>query len=705
MSRTEAKVVIGAVDNLTPQMKSMRESVKGLYSEIVDRESSAGGKIDQVNRRINKSVEDLKKGFQREVSEISKLLKQTERDFEDLQKKINSTYDKKAKSISEYNRSGQKEIEQQRKAELKDLSRYRNESIGSLRGDKSATESKLQELNNIDAEERRKRLLQAQVTGSDRSRGIIGLLFGAGTAAMIGRQVISSFGTIYGAGRTPGITAEEMAIQQRRAASGVATGIGGAIGTGAMGIGGYLMATGAGAPLGAAIAGTGLVVALASKYFEANAEKDANFREYAIKQREEFLESRGAYQGSTSAGLYRGAGRTGETGFVKKNLLPYTTAAQNDEVILKKPPSADAGSDTQISATGQAADPEKISNAMDNFLGSLDRFSDLGINGAEYYQRASRVARGFMSGRNIEQRTYDIAALQKGLNLDERQLLGLGQTSQLFGNYSNGIRKNIGPAGIVNTVLGVGGVGKENLPSAINTFSAIAQKMSEAIENVPVSLSATLMNTFGKGSGSWNINDPRFLSNINQLQQGLSKPQNDYQKAISFMSLSQSAPGASFWELTKMQEGGLATASALPNLLKTYSKIYGKGDMYKMAVKNRFGFTSEKTDEFLDMVKKGVDVEGAYKKVMTGEDRVSEKVAGQAAAYTSQTKKEQATLSNISLAGSEAAVKQANIIWTKTMDNLFKNFEASTAIYSSKVSDGFMRMDKQLTAVIKKYPL
>ena len=264
-------------------------------------------------------------------------------------------------------------------------------------------------------------------------------------------------------------------------------------------------------------------------------------------------------------------------------------------------------------------------------------FENIGLQGSQIYQLAGQTVRAYLeSNGDDRQRTYDVAVQSKAMGLDQSQVLGMASLRKMFtGDQTS--------ASMINTLRNAGAT-NPNMSNMMNMYQQLTQTLGQSINKMSVALPASIIRTFGRGEGAWNVNDPRLMGNIQKIQQGLTTPQNDWQKAISFMSLSQYTPGASFWDLTKSQEKGLGTPDALKNLLGTYKQVYGKGDLYKLAIKQRFGFDADTTDTFLQSIESG-KIDTAMKMVGAGGKTASAADIAAAEGITSQTEKEKSRFS------------------------------------------------------------
>lgn len=746
---TEAGIRFKIVDEASPVLEVISKKAKDTFNKIVDESVKAGGKLNQINKRIDSEILRETSNISKITSEIDKKIGLLQREKDSIIREINNVREKNIREVDksfeeraskvpayrreEYRKSFASEragtLDQVNLAAKEDIKatgisyaeRIRAlrdektrgdkmvqamERLASVSKEKARTEleedpnrvraelsgKKPQDLLKLEAEEKRAKLLQMGMLPSEQQglgKGLLKYLAGGALAGLAISQVQGGFATMYGAGRAPGLTMEEMAIQQERARGQLKSEAIGGVGTALMGAGGLAMMTGnpIGWGVGGALTLTGIVANLYSSKTKVDAEQEANFKEAARNKREEFYQARGFYRGVTGGYMSGGIGGRNDIGFniTKKNI----EAVLGENIVITPPPSANA--DGQRSNTPGSVAKVSIGSNLPQMIESSNRtvagFERIGMEGKDVYQLGAQTARAYLENRNNVQRAYDVAIQAKAFGLDTGQVLGMAGSRKLFTGDTTA-------SSMINTLQNAGAT-NANMPSMMNMFQQLTQTLGQSIEKMSVALPASIISVFGGGKGSWNVNDPRFMGNISKIQQGLVSPQNDYQKALSFMSLSQNAPGSSFWELTKMQEQGLGTPKALSSLMDVYKKSYGTGDMYKMAVKQRFGLSADVTDSFLQSIEEG-KIDTAFGMIKEGGSKATAGQIGVAEEITSKTQQEKAALSNIMLSGSEEALEQAKELWSKTFKLLNEETYDYVLAYHKNVSDIYTKLKTTL---------
>jgi len=226
--------------------------------------------------------------------------------------------------------------------------------------------------------------------------------------------------------------------------------------------------------------------------------------------------------------------------------------------------------------------------------------SGLGIERSKSVQLSLELAKAQMSRNALLSRTNLVARGEAGLGLDRSTMLGLAGMSRMT---SGDMLENM--SGLYGNMRSQGLMGSSNmLPfhEAMQFQLAFGQQKGSSLESLnsgDLSGAVTMMRGIGGGFG-----DQRGLGRMTQIDQGLAKPGNDYQKARSFSALSKLNPNASYFELLEMQEKGVMQEGYLGAMLKQLEGEVGGGQNLMMGAMSEFGVSPEVSRSLVEKFEK-----------------------------------------------------------------------------------------------------
>lgn len=145
--------------------------------------------------------------------------------------------------------------------------------------------------------------------------------------------------------------------------------------------------------------------------------------------------------------------------------------------------------------------------------------------------------------------------------------------------------------------------GNVRIEELLNTQNKLVEDQSTRLEKVSPETMATVMAEFGKLGGSFE--DARAGGRISSINQGLMNPQGDYQQAMSYSVLASLKPGGSLLDMMKMQEGGVGQEGYMKGMMEMLKGQYGTGDLFTIALKNKFNLSAEQAETLATGYKEG----------------------------------------------------------------------------------------------------
>lgn len=213
----------------------------------------------------------------------------------------------------------------------------------------------------------------------------------------------------------------------------------------------------------------------------------------------------------------------------------------------------------------------------------------------ESYIKA-RGTGGAGKGYGIE--ATNMLQLMKGLNLSQETLTGNVKLSRYSAGSDQEIMSNT--VRLIGLMRASGGLSKVNgiydntkVEEWIQALTDLGTSQLQTLEKIDQAENSRVLASF---STIWN--DPKQAAErIKSVNTALSTPSTDYQKAMNFAVLASKNKGASLFTLLEEQEKGVASKGLLTGRLDMLKKMYGSGDMFKLATMNAFGLSAEQTNK------------------------------------------------------------------------------------------------------------
>jgi hypothetical protein len=246
------------------------------------------------------------------------------------------------------------------------------------------------------------------------------------------------------------------------------------------------------------------------------------------------------------------------------------------------------------------------------------------------FEEASQInqqiarSRGNIDEKNMPQEIEGTYRLLKGLGLD---LSTISQTTSSY-RYQDTQRTAEQNVSVLMKAMGIKEGSKDiiRMQELLETQNKLVQESSQKLEKVSPKTISTVIAAFSQFGGSFA--GGRAGERISTINQALSTPQGDYQQAMSFATLAQLKPGGSFLDMMKMQEKGIEQEGYMQKMMETLSGQYGTGDLFTIALKNRFNLSAEQAETLAQGWREGRGFEGIGKKGITPEEIKTTYVSG-----------------------------------------------------------------------------
>lgn len=254
--------------------------------------------------------------------------------------------------------------------------------------------------------------------------------------------------------------------------------------------------------------------------------------------------------------------------------------------------------------------------------------SQYGVSGTETGELMKSIAMNFGSSRGLGQRTLDNLAVSSAYGMDRGLIGESNKTSRLTGgNTINEIATLLAAMKSRGIIKGDDYTLLTELIQQQNTF---LQQQGQMLERPNAAVASGVVAAFRSVGGSFG--DARAMERLGAVNNTLTNPGNDFQKARNFGVLNKLKPGASFIELLQMQANGVSQQGFMGETMRQLEREGGAANMplylhknfglpIDAAVKLSKSFLSDRS-RFDNMTGKQVeDVAGIRKR---GEDMTPE---------------------------------------------------------------------------------
>lgn len=223
-------------------------------------------------------------------------------------------------------------------------------------------------------------------------------------------------------------------------------------------------------------------------------------------------------------------------------------------------------------------------------------------------------ARGSLT--NIQEETLGALHLTKGLGIDMGEISKSASTYR-YQDTKKTVAENVG---VMLSVMGIdrSKEGNQRVGELLAIQNKLIEDQAKRREVISPETTATVIAAFSQFGGSFA--GERAGERISTINQALSTPQGDYQQAMSFATLAQLKPGGSFLDMMKMQEKGIEQEGYMQKMMETLSGQYGTGDLFTIALKNRFNLSAEQAETLATGWREGKGFEEIGKLGKTGQE-------------------------------------------------------------------------------------
>ncbi|MBV7533758.1 hypothetical protein [Chitinophaga sp. sic0106] len=263
---------------------------------------------------------------------------------------------------------------------------------------------------------------------------------------------------------------------------------------------------------------------------------------------------------------------------------------------------------------------EALVNRLNGFTGrefsvGVPRLSQYGVDAFQSAELMEKVAtKGGMG--EAARYTSELVSISKAYNVGQNELMGLIElqgTNKEGNNSLTALVSGLIDRGVSSKMIKSGDYA--GLGDYFNKFATLHTQFLKNQTFVGTNTTADIMARFQQVGGMFSMSDPRGMSNAMAVQDGLSHPDSDVTKAMSFMALRKIAPNASMYELLEMQEQGLSGKKGneyMQSIVKTAHTL-GSDDDGRMFIKRFFpqlSYTASRelfdnSDAFNGVTKKG----------------------------------------------------------------------------------------------------
>lgn len=212
----------------------------------------------------------------------------------------------------------------------------------------------------------------------------------------------------------------------------------------------------------------------------------------------------------------------------------------------------------------------------------LTSASQYGVAGFETGDLMKSIAMNFGSSRNLGQRTLDNLAVSSAYGVDRGMVGDSNKISRLTGgNTINEI------AALIATMKSRGVIKGDDytlLTELIQQQNTFLQQQGQILERPNAQVASGVVAAFRSIGGSFG--DARAGERLGAINNTLTNPGNDFQKARNFGILNKLKPGASFIELLQMQSQGVSQQGFMGETMKQMEREGGAANLPLFLHKN-----------------------------------------------------------------------------------------------------------------------
>lgn len=291
-----------------------------------------------------------------------------------------------------------------------------------------------------------------------------------------------------------------------------------------------------------------------------------------------------------------------------------------------------------------------------------------GFSISETMPIAEQVALAKGSGKNNEKDTINSILLERAFAIDRGVLNQMFSSNRLTNNPNNIVQT---VALLMNQIPSLR-ADRTQLQEILTLQNTLIEQQSQIVERVNPESTAQVIAAFRDVGGSFS--DTRANSRIASINNALSNPSNDFQKARNFGVLSKLNPGGNYFNMLEMQEQGINQPGFLSETLKQLEKEFGGGPAFMLAVKQRLGLSATSTRQLV----------GAYQKNRSMFDNITGTsssalkdlgidLSSEAGGLTSERERETAMISDAFVKGAVPGLRMAGKLMAEDFVEALKN--------------------------------
>lgn len=214
----------------------------------------------------------------------------------------------------------------------------------------------------------------------------------------------------------------------------------------------------------------------------------------------------------------------------------------------------------------------------------------LGFSTAESFEMMRPLVEASGSGRNAGTMTNQAQFLQRGLGLSTATITQMVKDIRVSRSGADMVQ-------IINDVLHSNPDLRRDqtkLSEVLSQSSQLTTQLASQTENLDLRKNIGIVGALRSIGGSFadpNLGVARMMS----INQSLSAPTTDFQRARNFSALSSLSPGASYFQLLEMQEKGIGQQGFLPGVLNRLKRETGGGENFMLAASTNLGLPASTT--------------------------------------------------------------------------------------------------------------
>lgn len=302
-----------------------------------------------------------------------------------------------------------------------------------------------------------------------------------------------------------------------------------------------------------------------------------------------------------------------------------------------------------------------------------------GFSISETLPLAEQIAVAKGSGKDNQKDTINSILLERAFAIDRGTLNQMFSSNRLTNNPNNIVQT---VALLMNQIPSLRS-DRTQLQEILTLQNTLIEQQSQIVERVNPESTSQVIAAFRDVGGSFA--DSRAMARIASINNALSNPSNDFQKARNFGVLSKLNPGGSYFEMLEGEEQGINTPGFLSETMKQLQKESGGGDAFRLAVKQRFGLSASSSRLLTDAFTKNRGIfDGITGSVPDALKDLGIDLSSEAGGLTSERERETAMISDAFVKGAVPGLKMAGKLMAEDFVEALKNMKVDVGPFDIK---------------------